>query len=178
MEDQCWGLGPRRGCTLCAIVAYALQLLLAFVQVTRRFWNPYSCLSGRENAVSKVRVGVLFCFSRQSTRTQWLTPLLRCVLSLSRDLMFWWPNGFVGGNRFGFQPLTRSRKLTLKNGNWLMIDRYPGKNSKKTVPCSTDSMKQRRAESRDCALKEEQLLNTSTAPKSSWQATGELDAPA
>ena len=36
-------------------------------------------------------------------------------------------------------------------------------------------MKQRRAESRDCALKEEQLLNTSTAPKSSWQATGELE---
>ena len=94
MEDQCWGLGPRRGCTLCAIVAYALQLLLAFVQVTHRFWNP--CLSGRENAVSKVRVGVLFCFSRQSTRTQWLTPLLRCVLSLSRpdvlvaEWICWW----------------------------------------------------------------------------------------
>ena len=38
-------------------------------------------------------------------------------------------------------------------------------------------MKLRRTENSDCALKYEEPLDTSSAPKSSWQAVGEPDAP-
>ena len=64
---------------------------------------------------------------------------------------------------------------------WQHVDdgptRDPGENSTKTVPCAADSMRQRRAENNDCAAECEQLLDTSSAPKSSWQAVGEPDAP-
>ena len=53
----------------------------------------------------------------------------------------------------------------------------PSKTLQKTVLCASDSSKLRKTENRDCALKCEQPLNTSSAPKSSWQAVGEPDAP-
>ena len=53
----------------------------------------------------------------------------------------------------------------------------PVEDSAQTVPCASDSSKLRKTEHRDCALKCEQPLDTSSAPKSSWPAVGEPDAP-
>ena len=53
----------------------------------------------------------------------------------------------------------------------------PVEDSTKTVPCSSDSSKLLKAENRDCALKYEQLWDNSSAPRSSWQAGGQPDAP-
>ena len=68
---------------------------------------------------------------------------------------------------------------------WQRVDdgsiRDPSENSEnsmRTVPCVADSMRQRRAENSDCSIKYEQLLDTSSTTRSSWQAVGEPDAPA
>ena len=53
---------------------------------------------------------------------------------------------------------------------------YFVEDSTQTVPCAADSTKLRRTEKSYCALKREQLWDTSS-PKSSWQAVGEPDAP-
>ena len=55
--------------------------------------------------------------------------------------------------------------------------RDSGENSIMTAPCAADSTKHRRAENSDCApIKLSNLLDTSSAPKSSRQAVGEPDA--
>ena len=53
----------------------------------------------------------------------------------------------------------------------------PVEDSTQTVPCAADSSKLRSTENSDCALKREQHWDTSSSPKSSWQAVGEPDAP-
>ena len=64
---------------------------------------------------------------------------------------------------------------------WQLVDdgskRDPVEDSAQTIPCASDSSKLWKAENRDCALKFEQPLDTSSAPKSSWQAVGEPDGP-
>ena len=64
---------------------------------------------------------------------------------------------------------------------WQRVDdgfiRDPGENSIKTVPCAVDSMRQRRAKNSDCDIKYEQPLDAPSAPRSSWQAVGQPDAP-
>ena len=64
---------------------------------------------------------------------------------------------------------------------WQRVDdgsmRDPDENFIKTVPRAADSIRQRRAENSDCAIKYEQPWDTSSAPKSSSQAVGQLDAP-
>ena len=46
-----------------------------------------------------------------------------------------------------------------------------------TVPCAANSVRQRRAENSDCAIKFEQTLDAPSAPRSSWEAGGQPDAP-
>ena len=59
---------------------------------------------------------------------------------------------------------------------WTKI-KTPVDDSTKTGPCTSDSSKLSKVESSDCALKYEQHWDTSSAPKSSWRAVGEPDAP-
>ena len=46
-----------------------------------------------------------------------------------------------------------------------------------SIPLAADSTKVRRSEDKDGTVKHEQPLDASSAPKSSWQAVGEPDAP-
>ena len=66
-------------------------------------------------------------------------------------------------------------------GEWQLVDdgskRDPAEDSAQTVPCASDFSKLWKAENRDCALNYDQPLDTSSAPKSSWQAVGVPDAP-
>ena len=64
---------------------------------------------------------------------------------------------------------------------WQLVDdgsiRDHGENSTETVPCVSDSWMLWKAENKDGTVKHEQPLDTASAPKSSWQAVGEPDAP-
>ena len=66
-------------------------------------------------------------------------------------------------------------------GEWQRVDDGsicdPREYSLEAVPCVADSRKQRRAENSECARKYEQPWNTSSAPRSSWQAVGAPDVP-
>ena len=94
-----------------------------------------------------------------------------CLLSRPRILMAEWT--------CRIRSATRSRKLILKSGNWLMMDQdvTPWKTQRKQFLVPLIPLCFLKAESRDSALKYEQLLDTSSAMKSSWQAVGEPDAP-
>ena len=84
---------------------------------------------------------------------------------LPRDLSSWWQNGNVGGIRFGFQPVTRSRKHMNK-------DVTPGRTSLQTSPNTTESSTPSQSGSKDINFKQGQPWDTPSSPKSSWQAVG------
>ena len=64
---------------------------------------------------------------------------------------------------------------------WQLVDDGsicdPGEYSVRAVPYVADSMRQRRAENSDCAIKYERPLVVPSASKPSWQVVGQPDAP-
>ena len=101
---------------------------------------------------------VTLCYDKSCTRATLFSVF-------SRDLLFSWQNGFLGGNRVGSQSATRSRKHILMSGNWMMMDQNV---TRRRRLCANNSLCLRFL---DCAFKYEQPLDASSAPKSSWRRT-------